>query len=590
MIRSVGILSLAVCLASHVVSAKTSGCSESGFRRHESDCSLFYRCKDGKTLTVHPCPDGLLFNEQTSTCDWPENVPDCAFKKGKHGKNHNGKLTTVSDLGSLHWANEDEKHHSAHHPLNHELHHEAHHEVPHDSHHEVNHEPHHTTDPKPHHESSTPASTHLDSTTKAAWEVEWSPSMGPTTAAEPPPRGGLSDEYKVVCYFSNWAWYRPDEGKFIPEDINPHFCTHINYAFAVLDDQSLTIKVHDSWADVDNRFLKRFVALREKNPKLKIILALGGWNDSAGDKYSRLVNSASARRKFVKHAIAFLDSYGFDGLDLDWEYPKCWQTECNRGPESDKEGFAHLAAELHAVLHPQGRLLTAAVSPSKMVIDAAYDVPSLARSLDFINLMAYDYHGAWDKFAEHHAPLYSRPQSKSFDPHDGIFNINYTVNHWMHRGMPSHKIILGVPFYGRSFALDASRAHEKTNETRAMHGYGVAVKGGGEPGKFSREKGYLAYYEVCQVIKSEHWTKHRDPHAGPYAISDKEWVGYDDATQLLAKTSFIKAKHLGGAMIWAIDLDDFRGLCCGIKYPLLKTLNRGLRGYASFNVKALGCP
>ena len=62
-----------------------------------------------------------------------------------------------------------------------------------------------------------------------------------------------------------------------------------------------------------------------KKKGLKVTLALGGWNDSAGDKYSRLVNSPSARRRFVKHVVEFLEKHGFDGLDLDWEYPKCWQ-------------------------------------------------------------------------------------------------------------------------------------------------------------------------------------------------------------------------------------------------------------------------
>ena len=61
----------------------------------------------------------------------------------------------------------------------------------------------------------------------------------------------------------------------------------------------------------------------------KVSLALGGWNDSAGDKYSRLVNNPAARRRFIKHALDFLDRYGFDGLDLDWEYPKCWQVRCS---------------------------------------------------------------------------------------------------------------------------------------------------------------------------------------------------------------------------------------------------------------------
>lgn len=62
---------------------------------------------------------------------------------------------------------------------------------------------------------------------------------------------------------------------------------------------------------------------------MKVLLALGGWNDSAGDKYSRLVNNPSARRKFIEHAVPFLLKYKFDGLDLDWEYPKCWQVIFN---------------------------------------------------------------------------------------------------------------------------------------------------------------------------------------------------------------------------------------------------------------------
>lgn len=62
-----------------------------------------------------------------------------------------------------------------------------------------------------------------------------------------------------------------------------------------------------------------------KSRRLKILLAIGGWNDSAGDKYSRLANSAAARKRFITHVVQFIEKYGFDGLDLDWEYPVCWQ-------------------------------------------------------------------------------------------------------------------------------------------------------------------------------------------------------------------------------------------------------------------------
>lgn len=62
---------------------------------------------------------------------------------------------------------------------------------------------------------------------------------------------------------------------------------------------------------------------------IKVSLAIGGWNDSAGDKYSRLVNDPAARSRFVSHVVTFLEKFGFDGLDLDWEYPKCWQVSTN---------------------------------------------------------------------------------------------------------------------------------------------------------------------------------------------------------------------------------------------------------------------
>lgn len=55
------------------------------------------------------------------------------------------------------------------------------------------------------------------------------------------------------------------------------------------------------------------------------MIAIGGWNDSAGGKYSKLVNSAASRQRFIEHVVKFILDNNFDGLDLDWEYPKCWQ-------------------------------------------------------------------------------------------------------------------------------------------------------------------------------------------------------------------------------------------------------------------------
>lgn len=72
------------------------------------------------------------------------------------------------------------------------------------------------------------------------------------------------------------------------------------------------------------------------------MISLGGWTDSSGDKYSRLVSDSSQRRKFVIGVVDFLKKYGFKGLHLDWNYPVCWQSNCKKGPASDRNNFSKL--------------------------------------------------------------------------------------------------------------------------------------------------------------------------------------------------------------------------------------------------------
>ena len=100
------------------------------------------------------------------------------------------------------------------------------------------------------------------------------------------------------------------------------------YGFAVLDSSSLLIKPHDSWADLDNEFYKKVTSLKRYG--IKVTIAIGGWNDSEGDKYSRLTRNKQSRDKFNQNVVKFIKKYNFDGLDLDWEYPTCWQvSHCN---------------------------------------------------------------------------------------------------------------------------------------------------------------------------------------------------------------------------------------------------------------------
>lgn len=291
-----------------------------------------------------------------------------------------------------------------------------------------------------------------------------------------------NSEFKVVCYFTNWAWYRQGIGKFVPEDIDPDLCTHIVYGFAVLNRDTLVIQPHDSWADIDNRFYERVIEF--KNKGVKVTVAIGGWNDSAGDKYSRLVRNAAARARFIKHVIEFIEKYGFEGLDLDWEYPVCWQVECEKGMADEKEYFAKFVEELSLAFKPRGLLLSSAVSPAKKVIDAGYDIPRLSKHFDWIAVMAYDYHGQWDKKTGHVAPMYTHPEDW-----EKTFNANFSLNYWLQKGADPKKIIMGMPMYGQSFSLA-----ERNN-----NGLNSATYGGGEAGPETRARGFLSYYEVRMI-------------------------------------------------------------------------------------------
>ena len=110
----------------------------------------------------------------------------------------------------------------------------------------------------------------------------------------------------------------------------------------------------------------------------------------------------------------------------------------------DKTGFSKLIKDLHNVMKPKGLILSAAVSPSKTVIDLAYDVPVLGQYLDIVNVMTYDYHGYWDSVTGHVAPLYS-----SVDH----FNANFSLNYWAQLGVDKSKLVMGLPTYGQTFSL-----------------------------------------------------------------------------------------------------------------------------------------
>ncbi|XP_027843401.2 LOW QUALITY PROTEIN: mucin-5AC [Aphis gossypii] len=380
-----------------------------------------------------------------------------------------------------------------------------------------------------------------------------------------------SNQKKVVCYYTNWSVYRPGTAKFSPQNINPYLCTHLIYAFGGLDKEN-GLRPYDKYQDIEQGGYAKFNGLKTYNKNLKTLLAIGGWNEGSA-RFSKLVDDEDNRKEFVKNVVKFLRQNNFDGLDLDWEYP----AYRDGSKPSDKENYASLVKELREEFNKEssktGRtrlLLTMAVPAGIEYIDKGYDVPELNKYLDFMNLLTYDYHSSYEPAVNHHSPLYPLEEDSEYN-FDAKLNIDHTIKHYLASGADKEKLVLGIPTYGRSYTLF----------NRESKDIGAPSDGPGEKGEATREKGYLAYYEICgNLKKDDSWTiEQPKPKAmGPYAYKDNQWVGYDDEEFVKLKAKYVNENDLGGIMFWSIDNDDFRGSCHSRPYPLIEAGKEALLG------------
>lgn len=358
-----------------------------------------------------------------------------------------------------------------------------------------------------------------------------------------PPKGqGPIADAKVIGYYAAWAAY----SGFTPESLEVSGLTHINYAFANIgEDLKLTL----GYPDIDIKNIQQLKKLREENPQLKLIISVGGWSWSG--RFSDVALTESSRNNFADSAVDFILEHGFDGIDIDWEYPVSGGMASNVKRPQDKRNFTLLMKCLREKLEAQGAedgkdyILSFAGGAGEDYLEKI-ELDKLQQYVDYINLMTYDMKGAWNKNTGFNAPLYS-----SDDTQQQRLNVDFSINQWLEAGVPAEKIVMGVPFYGYRF----NGVSNVNKGVYQPHSGGGSISYASVAEKYLGAEGYIRYFNVEAMV--------------PWLYNGSTFISYEDEASMKAKGEYIISKGLGGAMIWELSQDP--------NNVLLNSLHEGLQ-------------
>lgn len=262
-------------------------------------------------------------------------------------------------------------------------------------------------------------------------------------------------------------------------------------------------------------YLRQLVQLKLEKPELQVIAAIGGWGT---DGFSDAAATPASRYNFARQARDLVNQYGLDGIDIDWEYPGSSAAGIKSSPQ-DRENFTLLLTALRDVLGNNAWLSVAGTGDSAYIRNSA-EIANIAPLINYFNLMSYDFTaGETDENGrKHQANLY--PSDLSLPG----YSIDDMVNNLIEAGMPSEKILLGVPFYGRLGATITKSYDELRKNYINKNGYEVA------------------FDKQAQV---------------PYLVKNGKFVmSYDDALSIFLKGQYVLRNCLGGIFSWTSTYDQ----------------------------------
>ncbi|KAH9523834.1 Endochitinase 1 [Bulinus truncatus] len=431
-----------------------------------------------------------------------------------------------------------------------------------------------------------------------------------------------------VCYFPGWAYNRNSTfARFGVSNVEADVCTHLIYAFGRIDQLNKVLLPPES--DEESRY-HSFNELKNKNSALRTLLSIGGQNDH-GEGFVAVSQTDALAVSFASSVVVYLRKYGFDGLDIDWEYPN----------SNTNQNFILILKSLRAAFDQDTRsprlLLTVAAPAGSGYITQGFHVPEINRYVDYVSIMAYDFVDAkYSNVTNFNSPLYSR-NSVAFNQE---YSLNWTVHHYSSLGLQPDKILIGVSGTGKwlvlnntsrsvpgssvvkgslrnssdyyitggiAYAEDLRNKHKDIVEFKRAARYGqlnfteelirelgnigpfdavpiasrppVFFKHAMNP-EFMDKRGncrlcYSTEKVICKVMLTKANTKvvFDDQQKATYLVNGDNWITYDDVDTIKEKTKWAVKSGLAGVMFWSLDQDDFSGKGCNKgTYPLVKSM------------------